>query len=109
MKKKIVTIKASAFEEAITLKERYLNIAYDKMVHLCKEPEPDKALILLLCSYLNTLKTTIAMIADLLTKQVDGTIVINQHEAAIIRSRLKILRFYKNEITTNFHFSLELH
>ena len=86
-----------------------MNIAFDKMVHLCKEPEPNKALILLLCSYINTLKTTIATIANLLTKQVDGSIIVDQHEAAVIRSYLKILRFYKNEIITNFHFSLELH
>ena len=107
--KKTTTIKASAFDEAISLKERYLNVALKALIESCKTPTPDKKLIFLLCSYINTLKATIATIATLLKKQIDGIIVVTQLEAASIRSHLRALRFYKSEISTNFHFSLELH
>ena len=94
---------------AITINENYLNVAYSTLIEAAKGATPDKTLIFLLCSYVNALKTTIAIIAALLKKEIDGTVIVTTPESASIRSYLKVLRFYKSEISTNFHLSVELH
>lgn len=106
---KTIAVKAEAFRKAITINEKYLNIAFDTLVEAAKDNTPDKTLIFLLCSYVNALKTTIAIIASLLKKEIDGTVVVNTPESTSIRSYMRVLRFYKNEISINFHLSMELH
>ena len=106
---KTVAVRAAAFRKAIAINESYLNVAFDTIVAAASTKEPDKTLIFLLCSYINSLKTTIAIIATLLKKEIDGTVIVTTPESASIRSYLKVLRFYKNEISTNFHLSMELH
>ena len=106
---KSIAVKAEAFRKAVTLNENYLNVAYDTLIKAAKEETPDKTLIFLLCSYINALKTTIAIIASLLKKEVDGTVIVTTPESLSIRSYLKVLRFYKNEISSNFQLSMELH
>ena len=106
---KTIAVKAEAFRKAIAINEKYLNIAFDALVEAAKDNTPDKTLIFLLCSYVNALKTPIAIIASLLKKEIDGTVVVNTPESVSIRSYMKVLRFYKNEISTNFQLSMELH
>ena len=106
---KTIAVKADAFRKAIKINENYLSIAFDALVETARGETPDKTLIFLLCSYVNALKTTIAIIVSLLKKEVDGTVIVNTTESVSIKSYMKVLRFYKNEISINFHLSMELH
>ena len=109
MKNKKNVISADSLMETIEKKQKYLNAGYKVLIEMCREEEPIENAILTLCSYINAIKTVIGLITTLLKKQVDGAVMVNNSEVAVIKSYLGLLRYYRNEMSSNFNLSIELH
>ena len=109
MKNRKNIISADSLIDTIEKKQKYLNAGYKILLEKCREEEPVESAVLILCSYINAIKVVIGLITKLLEKQVDGAVAVNNSEVAVIKSYLSLLRYYRNEISSNFNLSVELH
>jgi len=102
-------ISANSLSSTRKDKQQYLNVAYKILVEQCKKEEPEEVAVITLCSYINTLRVLISIIDNLLKKETGGAVVVKNTEVALIKSHLDMLIFYKEEISTKFGLSVELH